>query len=103
MNMWTLYILFCDQKTFYVGITDNIQRRLRQHLNKESFYTKKFSDLELIHTENFATRKEAENREKQIKGWCAAKKKALIKGDKETLIRLSKCREVVDDSCGRKK
>ncbi|PIQ74155.1 MAG: hypothetical protein COV85_03705 [Candidatus Portnoybacteria bacterium CG11_big_fil_rev_8_21_14_0_20_44_10] len=23
-HTWHLYILFCDQKTFYIGITDNI-------------------------------------------------------------------------------
>ena len=99
--MWFLYILFCDQKTFYVGITDNIKRRLKQHRNKESFYTKKFSDLRLIYTERFTKRSEAENREKQIKKWSVAKKKALIAGDKKSLIHLSKCHEVSDKSLGR--
>ncbi|MBU4299257.1 GIY-YIG nuclease family protein [Patescibacteria group bacterium] len=100
--MWALYILFCDKKTFYVGITDNIERRLTQHRNKESFFTKKFSDLELVHTEKFVKRIEAEKREKQIKGWSVAKKKALIENKKEELIKLSKCREIGDGSCGRK-
>ena len=98
--MWTP---FCNQKTFYVGITDNVERRLRQHKNKESFFTKKFSDLELVYTEKFTTRKEAEKREKQIKGWSIAKKNALITNDKEKLVKLSKCREIGDVSCGREK
>ncbi|MBI3671708.1 GIY-YIG nuclease family protein [Candidatus Azambacteria bacterium] len=38
--MWYLYILLCNQKTFYVGITDNLARRLKQHKNKESFFYK---------------------------------------------------------------
>ena len=88
--MWILYILFCDQKTFYVGITDNLQRRLTQHKNKESFYTKKFSDLVLVYSEKFNKRSGAEKREKQLKGWTVAKKKALIDGNKELLIKLSK-------------
>ena len=95
---WFLYVLFCDQRTFYVGITDNIERRLNQHRNGESFYTKKFSDLRLVYTEKFTKRKEAEKREIQIKGWSVAKKKALIKGDKEDLINLSKCRGPVNVS-----
>lgn len=95
---WNLYILFCDQKTFYIGITDNLERRFTQHKNKESFFTKKFSDLRLVYTERFNKRIEAEKREKQLKGWSVAKKKALIEKDKEKLIKLSKCREIVDGS-----
>ncbi|MBI2454145.1 MAG: GIY-YIG nuclease family protein [Parcubacteria group bacterium] len=93
-----MYILFCDQKTFYVGITDDIDRRINQHLNKESFYTKQFSDLKLVHIESFDKRLMAEKREKQVKGWSVAKKKALIANNKKELVRLSKCRGVVDDS-----
>ncbi len=79
--IWSVYILFCDQKIFYVGITDNLKRRLLEHKNGYSKYN---------------TRKEAEDREKQIKGWTIAKKIALIKGDKNALILLSKSREVVE-------
>ena len=80
--MWILYILFCDKKTFYIGITDDLERRLKQHKLKQSFYTKKFSDIECVYTKEFDKRTEAEKREKQIKGWSIAKKKALISGDK---------------------
>jgi predicted GIY-YIG superfamily endonuclease len=79
--MWYVYILFCDKKIFYVGLTDDVERRLKQHKNKESFYTKKFSRIELVHKEEFDTRKSAEQREKQLKGWSVAKKKALIAQD----------------------
>jgi predicted GIY-YIG superfamily endonuclease len=96
--MWTLYILFCDKKTFYIGITDNLETRLKQHKLKQSFYTKKFSDIECVYTEEFNKRTEVEKREKQIKGWSIAKKKALISGDKESLIMLSKCSEIGDGS-----
>jgi predicted GIY-YIG superfamily endonuclease len=60
-------ILFCDQKTFYIGITDNLVRRLKQYRNKKPFYTKKFSDIEIFYTEIFLKRSEAEKREKQVK------------------------------------
>ncbi len=100
--MWTPQILFCDQKNFYVGITDNLPRRLAQHRNKESFYIKKFSILVLVHTEKFDKRSDAEKREIQLKGWSVAKKKALIENRKQDLVALSKCREIDDDFCGRK-
>ncbi|PIS16959.1 MAG: hypothetical protein COT61_01110 [Candidatus Portnoybacteria bacterium CG09_land_8_20_14_0_10_44_13] len=28
---WFLYILFCDQKTFYIGITKNLKSRFEEH------------------------------------------------------------------------
>jgi putative endonuclease len=77
--MWHVYILHCDQKTFYVGITNDIQSRLTKHRNKESFFTKKFSEIELAHTEQFNSKIEAARREQQLKGWSQAKKIALIR------------------------
>ena len=86
-----LYILFCDQKTYYVGITNNLERRLNQHKNKKSFYTKQFSDVQLIYKEELKSKTLAEKRERQLKGWSIAKKRALINNDKVSLIKLSKC------------
>ena len=89
-TMWYVYILLCDQKTYYVGQTDDIDRRLAQHKHKESFFTKKFSDLQLVYTEQLSSRSSAERREVQLKKWSVAKKKALIAGDKMKLVKLSK-------------
>ena len=88
--MWFVYMLLCDQKTFYVGFTTNIVNRIKQHKSKQSFFTKKFSDIKLVYSEKLNSRQEAVNRESQIKGWSFAKKKALIDGNKELLIKLSK-------------
>lgn len=79
-NMWYVYILFCDQKIFYTGITNNVQNRLALHKSKDSFFTKKFSDLELVYCEKYDSKQKAVKREKQIKGWSRAKKKMLING-----------------------
>ena len=73
-------MLFCDQKTFYIGITDNVQRRLLAHRNKESFFTKKFSDLRLVYCEKYSSKHVAVKREKQLKGWSKVKKQMLIDG-----------------------
>lgn len=96
-----VYILFCDQKTFYVGLTDNLEKRIAQHKRKESFFTKKFSDIELVYSEEYPRRIQAEAREIQLKKWSIAKKKALIKGDKELLIKLSKSPKIGDVLLGR--
>jgi putative endonuclease len=71
-------MLLCNQKTFYVGITDNVSRRFDEHRSKSSFFTKQFSDIELIYCEKYCTKHEAAAREKQIKGWSRAKKQKLI-------------------------
>jgi putative endonuclease len=73
-----------------VGLTHNLVQRFNSHLNKENIGTKEFSDLDMVYYEKFETRKEAEYREKQLKGWSRAKKKALIDGDIDMLKKLSK-------------
>lgn len=87
---WFVYILFCDSKKYYIGMTNNIERRLNQHHAGYSFYTKQYSKIELKYFEKLNNFREAENREKQIKGWSVAKKKALIENNKIALIELSK-------------
>ena len=78
--MWYLYLLFCNEKTFYVGITDNLERRLNKHKNKESFFTKKFSDIKIVYCEKYKSKTEVAKREQQIKGWSRAKKQMLVNG-----------------------
>ncbi len=87
---WFIYILFCDQKIYYVGSTNNIERRLIEHQTKQSNFTHKFSDIKLVYHEKLDSKEKALLREKQIKGWSLAKKKSLIDGNIELLIRLSK-------------
>ncbi len=76
---WFVYLLLCDHKTYYVGITDDLKNRLSQHRNKQSFYTKQFSDLELVYVEKYSDKYEAAQREKQLKGWSKSKKQLLLK------------------------
>jgi len=87
--MWTLYILLCDQKTYYIGLTSNLQNRLKSHSAKENIATKKFSDIRVVYKEKYKTRREAERREIQLKKWSRAKKRALIEGNLELLRKLS--------------
>jgi len=72
--MWCVYILLCDEKKFYVGITNDLKNRLRQHRNGQSTYTKQFSEIKLVYKEEFEDRDGAVKREKEIKGWSKKKK-----------------------------
>ena len=99
---WFVYILFCDQKSYYIGLTSNLEKRITSHKNKENIATKEFSDLQLVYHEKFPIRRKAEKRERQLKGWSFAKKKALIDGNIELLRQLSKSTGIVDVSTGNK-
>ncbi len=90
--MWHVYMLLCDRKTFYVGITDNPTQRLQMHRNKKSFFTKKFSDLRFVYCENYSTKLQAAFRERQLKGWSRAKKYLLIDGK----LGYNTCAELVE-------
>ena len=97
---WYIYILLCDKKTYYVGLTGTPHKRLQSHKRKENLGTKEFSSIELVYIAEFSTRRLAEDRERRLKGWTVAKKKALIDGDLVLLKRLSKTSERVGGSRG---
>lgn len=59
MKNWYTYILLCDQKTFYVGMTKDLRRRLSEHKGKKSFFIKKFSVIQLVYVEKYKSEKEA--------------------------------------------
>ncbi len=91
--MWHVYIIECQNGALYTGITQDINRRLREHGNKGSHFTSYNPIKKLLHVEDFDTRQEAEPREAQIKRWSRAKKLALIREDFDTLSQLSKSRD----------
>jgi len=84
-----LYILNIDKCRLYIGITDNIQRRLSEHKqSKGAKFTKYSESIELAYAEEHDSLQAAMKREKQIKGWTRAKKEALIAKDFMLLKRL---------------
>ncbi|WLQ13425.1 GIY-YIG nuclease family protein [Hahella aquimaris] len=93
MSFFT-YILKCADNSYYTGHTDNLEARIYQH-NEGVFpdcYTFNRRPVTLVYSQTFATREEALASERQIKGWSRAKKEALINGDWEAVVRLSKSR-----------
>ena len=68
-----------QSRTFYVGITNNLERRVSEHKQKmiEEF-TKRYNITLLVYNEVFNDVREAIAREKQIKDWRREKKIALV-------------------------
>lgn len=86
--MFTVYIIRTSSNTLYIGQTNNLDERLRQHKTKASKsakYIRYFSSFELAYSETHKTRKEAMQREAELKKWPKAKKEALVTGDKISL------------------
>ena len=96
---WFIYLVLCDQKTFYVGITTDLKNRLYLHKTKQSFFTKKFSQIKIVYCEKYTTEKDAVSREKQLKGWSRAKKQMLI----DRKLGYNRCTELVEELSGETK
>ena len=87
--MWYVYILECKNDDLYTGITNNLDRRVQEHLaGKGGKFTHTFRVERLLFSEKANNKEEALRREAQIKGWTRRKKLALIKGDKALLKKL---------------
>jgi predicted GIY-YIG superfamily endonuclease len=88
--VWYLYITKNQNGAYYTGITTNVERRFKEHRQgKGGRYTSHNRPEELLYTEVFLNKLQAEFREQQIKRWSRKKKKALIKGEIDELQKLS--------------
>lgn len=65
---WIVYILKCSDSSLYVGITNNIENRVRAHQNgKGAKYTRGRGPFKIIYQEQCVTRSAASKRELEIK------------------------------------
>ncbi len=80
MKEYYVYILTNFHRTvLYIGITNDILRRVRQHqAKKNEGFTSEYNVDILVYFEKYQDVKKAIRREKQLKGWNRAKKDALI-------------------------
>lgn len=77
-RFWT-YIVSSKSGTLYVGMTNNIERRMYEHKNHLiPGFTAQYGCTRLVWYEEFQDVRNAIQREKQIKGWTRARKIALI-------------------------
>ena len=92
MNTYYIYILLCSDNSYYIGVTNNLEKRVLQHQNGFDLtsYTFNKRPLCLVYNEEFIDIKQAIEREKQLKKWSRANKEALIKNEIDKLKNLSK-------------
>lgn len=78
--MYYVYILTNKtNRVLYIGVTNNLQRRMSEHKNEEiDGFTKRYHLHKLVFFEEFSDINEAINWEKRLKQWTRAKKNTLI-------------------------
>ena len=68
MKLYYVYVIESKEGLIYKGMTDNLEKRLVEHNNKElSFWTKRGTEWKLIYKEEFDNKTEALKREKWLK------------------------------------
>ena len=88
------YLLRCNDGSYYVGHTDNLEIRLGQHqTGLLGGYTASRRPVLLVWSETFESREEALAAELRIKGRGRAKKEALIAGDWDLVSFLARNRQ----------
>ena len=94
MKLYYVYILKCSDDLLYIGVTNNITRRLEEHQKGENgnCFTYKRRPVELIFSQEFNDIEQAILFEKKIKKWSKKKKLALANGEFDLLLILSECR-----------
>jgi putative endonuclease len=84
-------MVLCADQSFYVGITNDADRRVAEHNlgSDPQSYTFTRRPVTLVHVSDFKYVHDAIRWEKQLKGWSRAKKLALVRGDWREVLRLS--------------
>ena len=79
MADYYVYIMTNTSRTLYVGVTNNLERRVHEHkLKATPGFTAKYNITKLAYFESTPSREFAIAWEKQIKGWLRKKKITLI-------------------------
>jgi putative endonuclease len=74
-----VYILASSSRALYIGVTNDIERRLYEHRTGiASAFTRRYSVHHLVYVETATSPRDAINRELQLKRWTRTKKIALI-------------------------
>ncbi len=80
MKKYWIYIITSKKNgTLYIGVTNNLARRIYEHKQQKiSGFTQKYNLSILVYAEQHATIIQAIKREKQVKHWNRNLKIALI-------------------------
>ncbi len=82
---WYLYILECGDYSLYTGITNNLEKRIKQHrLGKGAKYTRSHLPVRLVYFQKMESRSCASKMENKVKKLSRIKKLELIKNNEKT-------------------
>ena len=79
-----MYLLARRSRALYVGVTNDVVRRVAEHRAGLSVHTARYHIDRLVRIESYPAARDAITREKQIKGWRRDKKTALVGTDNPT-------------------
>ncbi len=94
MKFFYVYIVKCSDDSYYIGMTNDVDRRVVEHNSAENTgsYTSNRRPVKLLWNIQLTDFNQAEELEKQIKRWSRKKKEALIKGQWDKLKVLAACK-----------
>lgn len=79
---WYVYIIQCEDGSYYTGMTSSPGRRWEQHISGlGSVYTSEHKPKAMVYVEEYEDLNQARLRERQIKPWSRVKKEKLIRGE----------------------
>ena len=86
-------MLFCSDRTIYVGVTNDLDRRVWEHNEGllDGCYTHDRRPVELIYAQSFERIEDAIDWEKRVKKWSRPKKLALARGDWQGVRLMARC------------
>jgi putative endonuclease len=77
-----VYVLECADGTFYTGYTTDVERRVSEHdAGDGAKYTRGRTPVELVYTEEFASRSAAMSREYELKQLSRREKERVVGGE----------------------
>jgi putative endonuclease len=87
-----VYILLCSDSKYYIGVTNDLERRVAEHQSGDSSSAFTYSRLpvKLVYHEFFNNVNQAIAFEKKIKKWSRRKKEALINQEFDLLPELAR-------------
>lgn len=79
MDSYYVYILLCSDETFYIGTSNNVEKRVKTHNSgKGAKYTRARRPVQLLYTEKLSDKSSALKREIELKKYSRSKKEKLL-------------------------
>lgn len=92
MKSYWVYMVLCTDGSYYIGISNDVERRVGEHNSglDTHCYTFLRRPVRLVYAAEFGEAEDAIRWEKQIKGWSRKKKRALSEGNWNEIRTLAK-------------